>query len=302
MFDNLCDVPGVLVGHWSDKANLTGCTAVLIPNGATAAADVRGGAPGTRETDLLKPENLVEKIHGLLLAGGSAFGLDACSGVVKYLEEKGIGFDTGRYRVPIVPGAVIYDLDNGNGKVRPEKTEGYIAAKDAASTSFLQGQVGAGTGATVGKVLGIEKAFKAGLGTAAIMLESGLVVAALVVVNAFGDIFDPWEGRQIAGPCCDEGGFLNTIKLMQNLTKPPIVGTNTTLAVVATNANLTKSQCRRVAIMAHDGMARSITPAHTEWDGDTVFALSVGDMPASASLVGALGAEMVAKSIINSFK
>jgi len=269
--------------------------------GAVAGVDVRGAAPGTRETDLLEPGNRVERVHAVVLTGGSVFGLDAACGVVSYLEERNIGFDTGVARVPIVPAAVIFDLAVGSSKVRPDSAMGYKACRLASTGLVAEGQVGVGTGATVGKILGQGMASRGGVGTASMRLSNGVTVGALVVVNAFGDIVDPETGRILAGARSPRGeDWLNTSRALEG-SVPSIPHTspveNTTLAVVATDAVLTKVQAGRVALMAHDGMARAVRPVHTIFDGDTVFALSTGLVAADVTAIGPVAAEVVARAI-----
>lgn len=299
----LTDIPGLKVGHWTDRDAATGCTVILCPDGAVAGVDVRGAAPGTREIALLDPTCTVERVHGVLLSGGSAFGLAAADGVMAWLEEQGIGFDTGVARVPIVPAAILFDLAIGRADVRPNATAGYAACRDASDGPVAQGNVGAGTGATVGKMLGFGQATKAGLGSASKRIGKGIVVAALVAVNAVGDVVDPESGRIIAGarrPVI--GGFADSMALAESTlgqTIQELANRNTTLAVVATNAALTKAGCTRVATMAHDGLARVIRPVHTSYDGDTVFALSLGDKRADPGLVGAVAADVLAQAVLN---
>jgi L-aminopeptidase/D-esterase-like protein len=322
---NLCDVPGVLVGHATGESALTGCTAVLFDAlaGAVAGVDVRGSSPGTRETDLLSPIGRVGEVHALLLTGGSAFGLGATDGVVRYLEEKGVGYDVGVARIPIVPAAVIFDLAVGDPAARPDETMGYEAVAAAKSGDFAQGSVGVGTGATVGKVLGLDRAMKGGLGSASIGLPGGLVVAALVVVNAFGDVRDPSTGSIVAGPRLPDGALADSVEHLAEAARFMRWGEgettgNTTLAIVATNARLTKPAATKVAQMAHDGLARTISPVHTSIDGDTVFAASVGGPPedgaagepsegpvgvaASPDVVGAWGARIVAEAVLRAVR
>jgi len=307
----LTAVGGIRVGHFTLTERPTGCTAILTEAGATAAVDVRGGAPGTRETDLLQPLNTVQQVHGIVLSGGSAFGLDAATGVVRYLEEKGFGFDVGIAKVPIVPAAILYDLPvGGKPSVRPTADCGYRAAQAATGGPVAEGNVGAGAGATVGKSAGWGRAMKAGIGTASITTADGLVVAALVAVNAGGDIVDPATGRVVAGMRTADGKGLADARRMVRAgefggsrprgPEPPRPMENTTLGVVATNAVLTKAQAQKVAQMAHDGFARAISPAHTEWDGDTVFALATGTRPGAVNvgLIGALAAEVMADAIL----
>ena len=296
---SIIDVPGIRVGHAHDLEALTGCTVVLCENGAIGGVDQRGGAPGTRETDLLRPIHLVEQVHAVLLTGGSAFGLDAAGGVMRYLEERGFGFNTQVAHVPIVPAAVIFDLAIGRADVRPDAYMGYQACQNAVSDSLEQGCVGAGAGASVGKILGMQGAMKAGLGSASIRLKNGLVVGALVVANPFGDVIDPASGQILAGARIPEAGFADTLQVMQSMADGiSFHGSNTTLGVIATNAALTKEQANKVAQMAQDGLARTIRPAHTMLDGDTFFALSLGDVPADVNLAGALAAEVAARAVL----
>ncbi len=308
MWNNICDVPGVYVGHMEDGRALTGCTVCLFPGGGVAGVDVRGSAPGTRETDLLSPINLVQQVHAILLTGGSAFGLDAASGVMRYLEEQGVGLDTGAGRVPIVPAAVLYDLAIGDGAVRPDAAMGYQAARNARQGEFDCGNVGAGTGATVGKVLGMEKAMKGGLGTASIHIQcqaEQLVVGALVAVNAFGDVREPQTGRILAGPRLEDGRIGDSIQLLPCAAAAGVsrfVGENTTIGLVATNARLDKAEATKVAQMAQDGLARTIYPAHTMRDGDTVFAVSTGNLNVPVDVVGALAAEVMAAAIVRGIR
>jgi L-aminopeptidase/D-esterase-like protein len=299
MLNAITDVPGIKVGHYTDKEAATGCTVVICEKGAVAGVDVRGSAPGTRETDLLKPSNLVERVHAILLSGGSAFGLDAAGGVMRYLEEKGIGFRTNTACIPIVPAAVLYDLDTGNSQVRPGINEGYTACQVADDKEVLEGCVGAGTGATVCKLMGLNHAIKGGIGTASKELSDGVIIAAIFAVNALGDIIDHMTGKTLASPRFpDDSNRTNTIELLQrNYSNEGFVPTNTTLGIVATNAKLTKEQVNKVAAMAHDGMARAINPSHTMYDGDTIFALSLGDKTGDVSIIGAVAAELTSEAI-----
>jgi L-aminopeptidase/D-esterase-like protein len=290
------DVRGIEVGHAQDDQALTGCTVILCRKGAVAGVDVRGGAPGTRETDLLNPINLVEKVHAIVLAGGSAFGLDAATGVMRYLEENKIGFNTGAAKVPIVPSAILYDLNIGRADVRPDSAMGYRAAASASSAAPTEGNFGAGTGASVGKILGVKRAMKAGIGTASISLN-GTIIGALVAVNPFGDVIDPTNGKLIAG--VRSGTTLQKLKKMQTRVTP---ASNTVIGVIATNAKLTKAQATKVAQMAQDGIARTIRPAHTMFDGDTIFTLATGEKKADVSTVGAYAAEVMAEAILRAVK
>src|SRR5215207_19178 len=299
MLDNLCDVPGVLVGHATDREGLTGCTAVIFEEPyAVVGVDVRGSSPGTRETDRLSPTGTMRRTHALLLTGGSAFGLAAAEGVVSYLEENGIGLDVGVARIPLVSAAVLFDLVVGSPDARPDPAMGYEAAAVAKSGDFAQGSVGAGTGATVGKVLGVERAMKGGIGSASVALDGGLVVGALAAVNAFGDVRDPKTGRVLAGPRLDDGTLGDTVELLPEVASRMWWGQNTTLGIVATNAGLSKSGATKVAHMAHDGLARVIHPVHTTLDGDVVFAACVGEVEAATDVVGAWGARVMQEAIL----
>lgn len=292
--NSITDVPGIEVGHAQNKEALTGCTVILCREGAVAGVDVRGGAPGTRETDLLNPVNLVQSIHAVLLAGGSAFGLDAASGVMRYLEEQQIGFRTLYANVPIVPAAIIYDLDIGRSDVRPDTQMGYQACLNASSSEIAEGVVGAGTGASVGKILGRDQAMKSGVGGASIHIGEGVVVGALVVVNALGDVYDSQTGELVAGV----RGEKTTLELMQSNAFGFSARPNTVIGVVAVNADFSKVEMTRVAQMAQDGLARAVRPAHTQFDGDTIFALATGGKKADLSTVGAYAAEAVALAIV----
>jgi L-aminopeptidase/D-esterase-like protein len=285
----------------------TGCTAILAEGGAVGGVDVRGGAPGTRETDLLDPVNTVQKVHAVVLSGGSAFGLDAASGVVRYLEERGTGFKVGSITVPIVVGAILFDLQVGDDpQIRPGPDCGYRAATRATNNAVEEGNVGAGAGATVGKLAGFERAMKAGLGTASISLPDGLIVAALVAVNAVGDIVDPGTGRVIAGVRTADGAALADARLLMRSAGSDTAssGQNTTIGVVTTNARLTKAQATKIAQMAHDGLARAIVPSHTPLDGDTIFSLATGthEGQPNVALIGALAAEAVSEAILRAAK
>jgi len=306
----LTAVAGLRVGHFTLTERPTGCTVILAPKGAVAGVDVRGGAPGTRETDLLDPVNTVQQVHAIVLSGGSAFGLDAASGAMRWLEEKGIGFATRSGLVPIVPAAILFDLGVGDAKVRPTAECGYKAAAAATDGAVAEGNVGVGAGATLGKLLGPARAMKGGLGSAAITLPGGLVVAALVAVNAIGDVVDPRTGRVLAGVRTADGkGLADARVLLRSgaLSPPresPLTGQNTTIGVVATNATLTKTQATKVAQMAHDGLARAISPVHTPDDGDVVFAIATGTAAGEAdpALIGSLGAEVMADAIVRAVR
>jgi L-aminopeptidase/D-esterase-like protein len=294
------DIPGIKVGHEQDYEAATGCTAVICEEGATAGVDVRGGAPGTRETDLLNPINLVDKMHAVVLAGGSAFGLDAAAGAMQYLEEKGIGFDVGVTTVPIVGSAVLFDLTVGDYKVRPDKEMGYRACQNANSIECPQGTVGAGTGATVGKYLGMESAMKGGLGTYCLRVGE-LMVGAIVAVNCLGDVINPANGEILAGAISEDNSFINTEEAMlkQYDSNKNVFSGNTTIGVIATNAVLTKVQASKVASMAHNGYGRAMRPAHTMFDGDTIFVMATGKIEADVNVVGMLSARVMEQAIVN---
>jgi len=307
----ITDVRGIEVGHAQDEEALTGCTAIICRRGAVAGVDVRGSAPGTRETDLLDPVNLVERVHAIVLAGGSAYGLDAASGVMRYLEEKKVGFNTGVAKVPIVPAAILYDLNVGRADVRPDPAMGYRAAASASSNRPAEGNAGAGMGASVGKMFGGSLAMKAGVGTASIDIGGGVVVGALVAVNAWGDVIDPRTNEIVAGLRSGKVGplrvgkkdtFADTLAMMKTSVGRGVLSlasrANTIIGVVATNAKLTKAQATKVAQMAQDGVARTIRPAHTMLDGDVIFALATGSRKADVSSIGAFAAEVLAEAIL----
>lgn len=300
MHNNITDIAGIRVGHDTNLEAATGCTVVLCDIPAVGGVDVRGGAPATRETDLLRPMHLVDEVHAIVLAGGSAYGLDAASGVMHYLEEHSVGFDVGVARVPIVPAAAIFDLALGSAAVRPDAASGYRACQQAANGPIAQGNVGAGTGATFGKILGPAFVMKGGLGSASTQLADGTLVGALVVVNAFGDIVDPQTQQGMAETHHSGEGHASVVSPF---------GRNTTIAVVATTASLSKEEVNKLAQIAHNGLAQVIRPAHTMFDGDTVFALALGpgfsarpDPTASAlqvSLLGAAAATALAQAVVN---
>ncbi|MGE5103088.1 MAG: P1 family peptidase [Deltaproteobacteria bacterium] len=304
---SITDVEGIRVGQFTDPRRPTGCTVILYERGAVAGVDVRGSAPGTRETDLLKPWNLVDKVNAIVLSGGSAFGLDAASGVVRYLDERGFGYSLGGAPpVPIVPAAVLFDLTVGDAKIRPTAESGYDACTKASSGPVAEGNVGAGAGATVGKLLG-RRPMKGGIGTSSIKLPSGVVVAAIVAVNCVGDVLDPSTGQIIAGALTADGkSFLNIAGALKRGTGVAAgsggagAGENTTIAVVATNAKFDKTEMTKIAQMAHDGFARAISPSHTMYDGDTIFAMSTGTSSVVANVtgIGALAAEAVSGAIV----
>jgi len=303
---SIIDVTGIKVGHFTDSRRPTGCTVILAEDGAIAGVDVRGAAPGTRETDLLNPINSVQQAHAIMLSGGSAFGLDTGTGAMRFLEERGIGFDVGVARVPIVPAAILFDLGVGDAKIRPDAEAGYKACKTATSTAPAEGNIGAGAGATVGKLFGMARAMKSGIGTAAIKLD-GITVGAIVAVNAVGDVIDPGTGKVIAGARTKDGKSLvnSMAALLRGEPVPPLMsGTATTIGVVATNVVLSKVQVTKVAQMAHDGLARTINPVHTAFDGDTIFALATGktSKPANVTLIGALAAEAMAQAVVRAVR
>ncbi len=302
----LTAVSGLKVGHHTLAARPTGCTVILAEAGAVAGVDVRGGAPGTRDTELLDPVKSVTEVHAIVLAGGSAFGLAAADGVMKYLDEKRIGFPIGRGVVPIVPAAILFDLRVGDERIRPGPDCGYAAAGVAGTGPVAEGNVGAGAGATVGKLLGFEHGMKGGIGTAAISLPDGLVVAALVAVNAVGNVVEPVTGQFIAGARTDDGRGIADMRALLRKGSPgggrPME--NTTLGVVATNARLTKAQAAKMAQMAHDGFARAIYPSHLTSDGDTIFALSTGTREGAVEMnhIGALAADAMSEAIVRAVR
>lgn len=301
---SIIDVPGIKVGHVENTDAVTGCTVVLPENGACAGVEVRGSAPGTKETDLLDPVNTVNEVHGIVLTGGSAFGLDAASGVMQYLEEHDIGLDVGVAKVPIVPAAALFDLPVGNGNIRPDKQMGYQAAKKAVTHDFSEGNVGAGCGATVGKITGLENCMKGGLGTASIDLGDGVAVGAVVAVNAFGDVRDSETGEILAGTYDrKEEKLIDSLEFMQHhSSQSTLPGANTTIGVIAVNAELTKAQARKVAQMAHNGYARTIFPVHTMQDGDTIFVLATGGKRVTTDLIGTMAAKAMEQAIVSAIK
>lgn len=303
----LTAVAGLAVGHHTLTETPTGCTVILTEAGASAGVDVRGPAPGTSETDLLDPLNTVEQVHAIVLSGGSAFGLEAATGVRAFLEERGVGFDMGVARVPIVPTAILFDLRVGsNAKIRPTADCGYRAAASATVGPVAEGNVGAGAGATVGKFFGSSRAMKGGIGTAALTLPNGIVVAALAAVNAAGDVIDPADGKVVAGVRTADGKALADARLLirSGATLTAAAGESTTLGVVATNVRLTKVQATRLAQMAQDGLARAVSPAHTPIDGDTVFALATGtrNQPPDMGTLGALAADAMSEAIVRAVR
>lgn len=312
--DDICDVPGVLVGHDTDLAAATGCTVLRFTLPALGAVDVRGGAPATRETDLLDPRCMMDQVHALVLTGGSAFGLDAASGVVRLLESEGVGFDTGFAKVPIVPAAALFDLGIGRPDIRSDAASGERAARAASGSPVEQGSVGAGTGATVGKLGGPAYAMKGGLGSASARTPAGYVVGALVAVNAIGDVYDPATGRIVAGARKPSGdGWLAAQQATSGSggedepTQSLFPGAHTTLAAIATDAPFSKAALAKIAQMAHDGLARTIRPVHTPFDGDIVFAFSTaerltpGDVR-QITLVGALAADTLARAVLKAIR
>jgi L-aminopeptidase/D-esterase-like protein len=304
----LTAVEGLKVGHHTLATRPTGCTVVVAEKGATAGVDIRGSAPGTRETDLLDPTATVDRVHAIVLAGGSAFGLDTATGVVRYLEQRGVGLTFGGAVIPIVPAAILFDLGVGDGRIRPDAECGVAAASAASDGPVAEGNVGAGAGATVGKMRGRDLAMKGGIGSSAITLPDGLVVAALVAVNARGDIVDPGTGRIVAGMRTADGtGLADVRKQLRSTGLEPLAPEplqHTTLGIVATNAALTKAQATKMAQMAHDGFARAIVPAHTTADGDAIFALATGTRAGAANVdtIGALAAEAVADAIVRAVR
>jgi L-aminopeptidase/D-esterase-like protein len=298
---SITDVQGVKVGHFTDSRRPTGCTVLLFEKGATAGVDVRGGSPGTRETDLLNPINTVQQVQAILLAGGSAFGLDAASGVVRFLEEHRLGYAVGDNVVPIVPAAILYDLRIGDPKIRPTAESGYKACQFATSGRVAEGNVGAGAGATVGNMFGPKQAMKSGLGSASIRVgDTGIIVGAIVAVNPAGDVVDPKTGKIIAGARKPDGsGFMDTMARIREGYRVRADNTNTAIGVVATNVALDKVQATKVAQMAHDGLARTINPVHTPSDGDTIFAVATGAIATRANhgSIGALAADVMAQAV-----
>ncbi len=297
----ITQVAGIEVGHFSDARRPTGCTVIIAKDGAVGGVDVRGAAPGTRETDLLQPGNLVERVHAIVLAGGSAWGLEAATGAVRWLEEQGVGYDVGVGRLPLVPSAVLFDLMMGDASIRPDAQAGYLACTAASNRRPTEGNVGAGSGASVGKLFGMARAMKGGVGTASITLD-GVTVGALIACNAVGDVLDANTGRILAGARTTARG----LKLMDSrramlggkMAAPLLAGTNTTIGVIATDAVISKAQAQRLALMGHDGLARTINPVHTQLDGDTLFTLGTGKSKKTLSLLllGTMAAEVTARA------
>ncbi|MCW5874235.1 MAG: P1 family peptidase [Anaerolineales bacterium] len=311
--NSITAIPGIRVGHAHDEAAATGCTVILTEKGAVAGVDQRGGAPGTRETDALQPAHLVSKVHAIMLAGGSAFGLDAASGAMRYLEERKVGLNVGVARVPIVPAAILFDLGIGSAKRRPDAEMGYEACQNASSAEPAQGNAGAGMGATVGKLLGMGQAVKAGIGNALLDAGGGVKVGALIAVNAFGDVIGP-DGEILAGVRSVKKGpvkigkglFADSLQLLRTPAGRSVMGlaqgSNTVIGVVATNAILDKEGATKVAAMASNGLARCLRPANTMLDGDTIFALSTGRKKADVNIVGAFAAEAVVQAVYNAMQ
>ena len=303
---SISDVRGLLVGHFTDPRRPTGCTVILTPQGVVAGVDVRGAAPGTRETELLSPLNAVEQVHAIVLAGGSAFGLDAAGGVMRWLEEQGVGVQVGPVRVPIVPAAILFDLFIGDASIRPDAAAGHAACVAASTQPSAQGNVGAGAGATVGKLFGIERAMKGGIGCASVTVN-GVTVAALVAVNAVGDVVDPATGAVVAGARSVDGGSMigTTRAILEGAVLAQLMpGSATSIGVVATDAVIDKVQANKIAQMAHDGLARSIDPVHTQTDGDTLFALGTGSsgIKVHTTVLGTLAAVVVARAVLNAVR
>ena len=306
MDSSITRVAGLELGHFTDTRRPTGCTVVIARAGAVAGVDVRGAAPGTRETDLLAPHNVVERVHAVLLAGGSAWGLDAASGVMRWLDEQGVGMTVGPARVPIVPAAVLFDLPLGDQRIRPDADAGYAACQAASTAPPADGCVGAGAGAVVGKIFGFHRAMKGGVGTASVTV-AGVTVGALVACNALGDVIDPDTGAVIAGARTEDGLRLLDARralLRGETPKPILAGSNTTIGVIATDAQLTKVQAGRLATMGHDGLARAINPAHTLSDGDTLFALATGASGKTLGMMtlGTMAAEACALATVRAIR
>jgi len=300
MTGSITNVNGIEVGHFTDTRRPTGCTVVMARDGAVAGVDVRGAAPGTRETDLLAPANLVQQVHAVVLSGGSAWGLAAADGAAHWLEERGVGLDVRYGRLPIVPAAVLFDLPVGDARIRPDAAAGYAACAAASTAPPQEGNVGAGAGALVGKVFGLEYAMMGGVGSASVRV-GGVTVGALIAVNALGDVVDPDTGRVLAGARTPDGQALRDTRrrlLRGDLIQPVLAGSNTTIGVVATDATLSKVQAARLATVAHDGLARAINPVHTMSDGDTLFALATGRAPASGDAPGMMALAVMAAEAV----
>jgi L-aminopeptidase/D-esterase-like protein len=310
--NSIADIPGIKVGHAQDMEAITGCTVILAEDGAIAGIDQRGGGPATRETDALNPINLINQVHAVMLSGGSAFGLDASSGAMQYLKEQKIGYNTGIAKIPIVPAASLFDLGIGDSNVFPDFAMGYQACKNASGDNRAQGTVGAGTGATAGKLLGLSQSTKSGVGTASLEIGGGVLVGALVAVNPLGDIINPETNTIIAGTRSIQKGplkiggdqiFADSLELMKGLVGRTLLGlasrSNTVIGVVATNAKLNKPQATQMAQMAQNGVVRTVRPANTLLDGDTLFALSTGSKKADVNILGAFAAQVISTAIIN---
>ena len=299
----ITDVAGIEVGHTTDRERGSGCTVVLCRGSAVGGVDVRGSAPGTRETDLLRPTNHVSEVHAVVLSGGSAFGLDSASGVVRFLAERDIGYRAGSVTVPIVPAAILFDIGIAKHGVHPRADDGYAACLNASDGGVEEGCVGAGTGATVAKTFGLDRAIKGGIGTASVDLGGGVVVGAIMAVNAVGGAYDPDTGDLVAGPRNDHGGMDDPMQALLSGDRggtPPSFGSSTTIGVVATNATLTKEEANKLASIAHDGLALSVRPAHTMRDGDTIFAVATGKVAGRADMLrlGAAGVMCVGRAIV----
>jgi L-aminopeptidase/D-esterase-like protein len=315
MNNSITDVPGIKVGHAQDFEAITGCTVVMCEKGAVGGVDQRGGGPGSRELALLDPLNHVEQVHGIMLSGGSAYGLDAAGGVMQYLEEQGIGYQTQVARVPIVPSAILFDLNIGSADIRPDKQMGYQACVNASEAPPEQGSVGAGTGATVGKLLGVGQATKGGIGMASMEIGGGVIVGAIVAVNAVGDVIDPETNQIVAGTRSLKKGpisigsdavFADSLSILRSLVGRTLLGlaskANTVIGVVATNARLDKAQTNKLAQMAQNGVVRTVRPVHTMHDGDTMFALSTGEKKGDVNIVGAFAAQVVQGAVLNAVR
>lgn len=302
VLDHSTAIEGLRIGQVTDSQHHTGCTVVLAESGAVAGVDVRGGAPGTHGTDALRPENLVERLHAVVLTGGSAFGLATVQGVMRYLRQRNCGFQTEYGVIPIVSGAVVFDLGLNKSEFLPDADMGYLACENSSTKEAEQGCVGAGTGATVGKLFGLQRAMKGGQGFASLLSPAGLRVWALAVVNAFGDVWNHENGELLAGARTEDGLRLaNAASSLANLeVLSGFSGPNTVLGVVATNATLSKTELTRVAQMAQDGVARTVIPGHTLYDGDTIYALSTGSYNAvEVTVIGAVAAQLMAQAIVN---
>ncbi|MEK6222949.1 MAG: P1 family peptidase [Chloroflexota bacterium] len=310
--NSITDVPGIKVGHAQDLDAITGCTVILAEDGVIAGVDQRGGGPATRETDALNPINLINQVHAVMLSGGSAFGLDASSGVMQYLKERKIGYNTGIAKIPIVPAASLFDLGIGDPNIYPDFEMGYQASKNASENNDIQGNVGAGTGATTGKLLGPRQATKSGIGTAILEIGGGVIVGALVAANPLGDIIHPETNTILAGTRSIQKGplkiggdkiFADSLELMKGLVGKTIMGlasrSNTVIGVVATNAKLTKPQATQMAQMAQNGVVRTVRPANTLLDGDTIFVMATGSKKADVNILGAFAAQLISNAILN---